>query len=84
VIVTGHTDDIPLSRPTPEFRDNADLAAARAKAAMEHLAHYARANKALTFEMRTGTIADAPYPNDSNRNRRLNRTATVQVMPAHP
>ena len=84
VIVTGHTDDIPLSRPTPEFRHNADLAAARAKVAMEHLAHYARANKALTFEMRSGTVADAPYPNDSNRNRRLNRTATVQVMPSHP
>lgn len=84
VIVTGHTDDIPLSRPTPEFQNNADLAAARAKVAMDHLVHYARANKALTFEMRTGTIADAPYPNDSNRNRRLNRTATVQVMPAHP
>lgn len=84
VIVTGHTDDVPLSRPTPEFRHNADLAAARAKAAMEHLAHYARANKALTFEMREGTIDDAPYPNDSKRNRRLNRTATVRVMPAHP
>ncbi len=84
VVVTGHTDDVPLSRPTPQFRNNADLAEARAKTAMEHLAHYARANKALTFEMRAGTLADAPYPNDSNRNRRLNRTATVQVVPAKP
>lgn len=82
VVVTGHTDDIPLSKPTPQFRNNADLAEARAKAAMEHLSHYARANKALIFEMRAGTLADAPYPNDSDRNRRLNRTATVQVTPA--
>lgn len=82
VVVTGHTDDVPLSRPTPQFRNNADLAEARAKTAMEHLAHYARANKALVFEMRAGTLADAPYPNDSPRNRRLNRTATVQVIPA--
>ncbi|HRX06639.1 MAG TPA: hypothetical protein P5306_06045, partial [Kiritimatiellia bacterium] len=84
VTVTGHTDDIPLSRPTPQFRSNADLAEARARAAMEHLAHYARANKSLTFEMRAGTLADAPYPNDSDRNRRLNRTATIQVVPAKP
>ncbi|MDD3440572.1 MAG: hypothetical protein PHU50_03885 [Kiritimatiellae bacterium] len=84
VTVTGHTDDIPLSRPTPQFRSNADLAEARARAAMEHLAHYARANKALTFDMRAGTLADAPYPNDSDRNRRLNRTATIQVVPVQP
>jgi hypothetical protein len=82
VIVTGHTDDVPLSRPTPQFRDNADLAAARAKTAREHLAHFARANRNLTFEERTGTLADAPYPNDSTANRRLNRTATVRVVPA--
>jgi flagellar motor protein MotB len=82
VVVTGHTDDVPLSRPTPQFRNNADIAEARGKAAMEHLAHFARANKALVFEMRAGPLAEAPYPNDSPRNRRLNRTATVQVMPA--
>ena len=29
VVVTGHTDDVPLSRPTPQFQNNADLAAAR-------------------------------------------------------
>ena len=81
VVVTGHTDDVPLSKPTPKFRNNADLAEARAQAAMEHLASFARGNKALTFERRAGKTAEAPYPNDSDRNRRLNRTATVQVYP---
>ena len=83
VVVTGHTDDVPLSRPTPQFRNNSDLAQARAKAAREHLAHLARATRALVFEERVGTFAEAPYPNDSPRNRRLNRTATVRVVPAN-
>lgn len=82
VIVTGYTDDVPLSRPTPGFADNADLAAARAKVALEHLALFARANKKLAFEPATGDPARAPYPNDGPANRRLNRTATVQVMRA--
>ncbi len=80
VIVTGHTDDVPISRPTPQFGSNADLAAARAKAAREHLEHYARANRNLAFEERAGAEKDAPYPNDSPRNRRLNRTATIRVL----
>ena len=82
VVVTGHTDDVPLSRPTPQFQNNADLAAARARAALEHLAQFTRANPRLTFEPRTGEPAQAPYPNDTPQNRRLNRTVTVQVAPA--
>ena len=82
VIVTGYTDDVPMSRPTPEFQDNADLAAARAKVAVEHLSQFARANKKLMFEPQAGDPARAPYPNDSPANRRLNRTVTVQVIPA--
>jgi len=82
VVVTGHTDDVPLSTPTEEYASNADLAEARAQTAMEHLKYFARSNKALDFEMRAGSIQEAPYPNDSNRNRRLNRTATVRVIPA--
>ena len=82
VVVTGHTDDVPLSRPTEQFRNNADLAAARARTALEHLAQFARSNKNLSFEARTGDPSQAPYPNDSPQNRRLNRTVTVQVLPA--
>ena len=82
VVVTGYTDDEPLTKPTDQFRDNADIAAARAKVAVEHLALFARANKGLVFEAQTGLPAQAPYPNDSPQNRRLNRTATVQVIPA--
>lgn len=82
VVVTGYTDDVPLTKPTDQFKDNADIAAARAKVAVEHLALFARANKGLVFEAQTGIPSQAPYPNDSPQNRRLNRTATVQVIPA--
>lgn len=82
VIVTGHTDNVPLSKPTPQFKNNADLAAARAKAAVEHLSQFARVNKGLAFEARTGSLAEAPYPNDTPQNRKLNRTVTIQVVPA--
>ena len=82
VTVVGHTDNVPLGRPTTQFRSNADLAKARAKVAGEHLMHFARANKGLAFEMRGGAENEAPYPNDTPRNRRLNRTATVRVAPA--
>lgn len=82
VVVTGYTDNEPLTKPTPQFTSNADIAAARAKAAVEHLAQFARAGKGLAFEAQTGDPAQAPYPNDSPQNRRLNRTVTVQVIPA--
>lgn len=82
VVVTGYTDNQPLTKPTAQFRSNADIAAVRAKVAVEHLAQYARANKALAFEAQTGDPAQAPYPNDTPQNRRLNRTVTVQVIPA--
>jgi flagellar motor protein MotB len=82
VVVTGHTDDVPLSKTTEQFRNNADIAAARAQAAKAHLEQFARANKALVFESRAGETSQAPFPNDSPQNRRLNRTATVQVFPA--
>ncbi|NCA81810.1 MAG: hypothetical protein EOM72_03580 [Opitutae bacterium] len=81
-IVTGYTDNEPLTKPTPQFKSNADIAAARAKVAMAHLAQFARANKGLAFEAQTGESSRAPYPNDTPQNRRLNRTVTVQVIPA--
>ena len=82
VVVTGFTDDEPLTKTTDQFKSNADIAAARAQAAKAHLEQFARANKVLVFEARTGETAQAPFPNDSPQNRRLNRTATVQVFPA--
>ena len=82
VVVTGYTDSEPLGKPTAQFKSNADIAAARAKVALEHLAQFARAGAGLTFEARTGEPSQAPYPNDTPQNRRLNRTATVQVIPA--
>ncbi len=82
VVVTGYTDNEPLSKPTARFRSNADIAAARAKTAADHLAQFARANPGLAFEVVTGDPAEAPFPNDTPQNRRLNRTATVQILPA--
>jgi flagellar motor protein MotB len=82
VIVTGYTDNEPLTKPTPQFKSNADIAAARAKVAVEHLGQFARSGKGLVFEAQTGEPAQAPYPNDTPQNRRLNRTVTVQVIPA--
>ena len=82
VVVMGHTDDVPLSKPTPQFKSNADIAAARAKVAAEHLALFARAGKGLAFDSRAADLSQAPFPNDTPQNRRLNRTATVQVIPA--
>ena len=82
VVVTGYTDDVPLSKPTEQFTSNADIAAARAKTAVDHLAQFAKANAALIFEPQAGDPAQAPFPNDSPQNRRLNRTITVQVIPA--
>ena len=82
VVVTGFTDNEPLTKTTEQFKSNADIAAARAQVAKAHLEQFARANKQLVFEARTGEPSQAPYPNDTPQNRRLNRTATVQVFPA--
>ena len=82
VLVAGYTDDVPLTKPTVQFKSNEDIAAARGKVAADHLAQFSRANKGLVFEAKAGPTSQAPYPNDTPQNRRLNRTATVQVIPA--
>ncbi len=82
VLVTGYTDDVPLTKPTVQFKSNEDIAAARGKVAADHLAQFSRANKGLVFEAKAGPTSQTPYPNDTPQNRRLNRTATVQVIPA--
>jgi outer membrane protein OmpA-like peptidoglycan-associated protein len=82
VVVVGHTDDVPLSKPTLQFRSNKELAELRAKVALDHLAQFARKNKALEFVPEGGAPEEAPYPNDTGKNRRLNRTVTLQITPA--
>lgn len=79
VLVTGYTDNVPMSKPTARFKSNADIAQARAEAAAEHLRAFAK-NGALAFETAAGRESEAPYPNDTPSNRRRNRTATVRVM----
>lgn len=78
VVVTGYTDDQPLTRPTAQFASNEDIAMARAVAAADHLKAYAK-NKGLSFECVAGRESEAPYPNDSAANRKKNRTVTVLV-----
>jgi flagellar motor protein MotB len=80
VVVTGYTDDQPLTRPTAQFASNEDIAMARAVAAADHLKSFAK-NKGLSFECVAGREAEAPYPNDSAANRKKNRTVTVLVTP---
>lgn len=80
VVVTGYTDDQPLTRPTAQFASNEDIAMARAAAAADHLKAYAK-NKGLSFECVAGRESEAPYPNDSPANRKKNRTVTVLVTP---
>jgi len=82
VVVIGHTDDVPLSKPTLQFRSNRELAELRAKVALDHLAQFARKNKALEFVSEGGAPEEAPYPNDTTVNRRLNRTVTLHITPA--
>jgi len=82
VVVIGHTDNVSLSKPTLQFRSNKELAELRAKVALDHLAQFSRKNKALEFSPETGAPSEAPYPNDTAKNRRLNRTVTLQITPA--
>ena len=80
VTIQGHTDDIP---PSPNaqgpFRTNADLAAARAEVVQEHLTVFCKRQSRFAFT--TSTTAPAPYPNDTDAHRRLNRTVTLLVAP---
>ncbi|MBR6021809.1 MAG: hypothetical protein IK066_05255, partial [Kiritimatiellae bacterium] len=78
VRVTGFTDNVPLSKPTKDFASNADIAAARAAAAVEHLSAGAH-NSGIVWDSAAGAEADAPWPNDTKEHRRLNRTAVVRV-----
>lgn len=81
ITVFGHTDDIPLSSPTGAFRDNHELAAARAKTAIDHLKAFCKHAARFTFAQAEPGTQPAPYPNDSDAHRRMNRTITLRVEP---
>lgn len=83
VLVTGYTDNVPMSKPTKDFQSNADVAAARAAVAADHLKSFAK-NSKLTFQTAAGAEADAPWPNDTPEHRRMNRTVVVKVTPGKP
>ncbi len=78
VEVTGYTDNVPMSKPTEKFASNADIARARGAVVAEHLKVFAK-NSGLEFSSTGGEEREAPYPNDTPANRRLNRTATIFV-----
>lgn len=75
--VVGHTDDIRVP-PESGFRDNTDLAFARAVAAAEQISAGARIPLAL-LSIRCGAENMAPYPNDNDENRFRNRTVTIRI-----
>jgi flagellar motor protein MotB len=79
MIVEGHSDNIPL-RANALFADNDALAAARAQSV-------------VTWLRREGGLSEAavavaeqpgppPYPNDTESNRRRNRTVVLKIAPA--
>jgi flagellar motor protein MotB len=77
VIITGHTDDIPV--PVGKaFADNTALGLARATVVMRRLVA-ASSLRAATFLVGTAGDGGAPYPNDARDNRLKNRTVTVQI-----
>lgn len=82
ITIQGHTDDIP---PPPDatgpFRTNADLAAARAAVVQEHLNVFCKRQSRYVFETAAPGTVPAPYPNDTDAHRRLNRTATLRIVP---
>lgn len=81
IVVTGYTDNVPLSAPTAKFKSNADIAAARARNAREHLEVFVRPARGLIFSESAGNPEQAPFPNDTPQNRRLNRTITLHITP---
>lgn len=72
LVVEGHTDNIPM-RPTGTFANNAALAAARAKTAVD-LLKIEGANAIAAV-----SPGAAPYPNDTPENRRRNRTVVIRL-----
>jgi flagellar motor protein MotB len=77
VIITGHTDDVPVAVGNT-YADNAALGLARATVVMSRLA---ATSSLRTASFLIGTAGDGgtPYPNDGRENRLRNRTVTIEV-----
>jgi flagellar motor protein MotB len=82
--IVGHTDDERITNPNAKFASNEALARARAQRVEEHFASLLAGKRALRLSSRAGKEEEAPYPNDSDANRKRNRTASVIVSPAAP
>ncbi|MFP4154400.1 MAG: flagellar motor protein MotB [Halothiobacillaceae bacterium] len=78
IIVTGHTDDVPISSGT--FRSNWDLSAARAVTVLHALEE--RGNVERSRLEARGMGENQPIaPNDTPENRALNRRVEIAVVP---
>lgn len=77
VLVTGHTDAIPL-RGNGFYKDNKELGLARATEVMRYLMREAKVPSAM---LRAATAGEGqpPFPGDDADARRKNRTVTLQV-----
>ena len=79
-VVAGHTDNEPMRNST-QFRDNADLGLARARAALDVLRRQGQL-PAVALLARGDGEAGAPYPNTDAASKAKNRTVTIEIWPA--
>jgi outer membrane protein OmpA-like peptidoglycan-associated protein len=82
--IVGHTDDERITNPNAKFTSNEALAKARAQRVEEHFVSLLSGRKALAVSSRAGAVGEAPYPNDSDANRKRNRTVSIFVSPVAP
>ena len=75
ILISGYTDDIPISNEL--FRSNWDLASARAVS----VAHYLLDNKVVKNRITVQSLADTHplVPNDTTENRALNRRVEIYI-----
>lgn len=82
IVITGHTDDIPVA-VGKDFADNTSLGLARATVVMHRLVASSPL-PAASFLIGTAGDASGPYPNDTLDNRLRNRTVTLQFRQGTP
>jgi chemotaxis protein MotB len=76
VVVTGYTDNVPIS--TPRFRSNWDLSAARAVSVVHHLLKSGKIDKNRVEAV--GSADSRPVAkNDTPKNRALNRRVEIRI-----
>ncbi len=77
VVVTGHTDAVPL-RGNGLYRDNQELGLARAQEVVRYLMRESQVPATRLYAATAGED-NPPYPGDDAEARRKNRTVTLQV-----